>query len=226
MYSPAATWCQLCSFCVASHRAMRTPSSSARLLKAKLFPSPARKRGVLMKRCSPRGRRGSQFDMKNLLSKSPRSSNLRSHTTSATGNSFSMKSLLETTPRSKRAHSSSAITPEPSCEHKRKSFVGSVTQGTVDTVTPRSLFKSLPQQSATKGDVLMKASPGITAGEVHQIEAISEDNHPLLPTLEANVQEKFPSLKYRYIHLNESSGIKEENVGLKWYLPLSWFILP
>ena len=161
-----------------------------------------------MKRCSPRGRRGSQFDMKNLLSKSPRSSNLRSHTTSATGNSFSMKSLLETTPRSKRAHSSSAITPEPSCEHKRKSFVGSVTQGTVDTVTPRSLFKSLPQQSATKGDVLMKASPGITAGEVHQIEAISEDNHPLLPTLEANIQEKFPSLKYRYIHLNESSGIE------------------
>ena len=160
-------------FCLASSRAMRTPSSSARLLKAKLFPSPARRRGVLMKRCSPRGRSGSQFDMKNLLSKSPRSNNLKSHrTTAAHANGFSVKRLLELTPRTKRARSSSAVTPEPGCKHKRKSSTGSVIRGT-DTVTRRSLFsESLPEQSSTEGHGLVKVSPAMTAEEVHQIEAI------------------------------------------------------
>ena len=209
---------------------MRTPSSSARLLKSKLFQSPARGKGALMKRCSPRGRRGSKFDINNLLSKSPRSSNLRSkyhHTATATTNGFSVKRLLELTPRTKRARSSSAVTPELS-KHKRKSSMGSDIRGS-DTVTRRSLFRSLPEQSATGGDVLMKASPVLTVeGEVHRIDTISvsgEDNHLLLPTLEANVKAKFSSLQYLYILLSEVQKLKGETVGLKWYLPLSLFIL-
>ena len=37
------------------------------------------------------------------------------------------------------------------------------------------------------------------------------DKHPLLLTIEVKVQERFPSLKYRYIHLDESSEIKGGN---------------
>ena len=203
---------------------MRTPSSSARLLKSKLFQSPARGKGALMKRCSPHGRRGSKFDINNLLSKSPRSSNLRSkyhHTATATTNGFSMKRLLELTPRTKRARSSSAVTPELS-KHKRKSSMGSDIRGS-DTVTRRSLFRSLPEQSATGGDVLMKASPVLTVeGEVHQVDTISvsgEDNHLLLPTLEANVKAKFPSLQYCYILLSESSEIEGGNCWLEVVSP-------
>ena len=144
----AAMWCQLCMFL-----SMRTPSSSSRLLKAKLFPSPARRRDILMKRCSPRGRRGSQFDMKNLLSKSPRSHNSKSHhTTSTTANGFSVKRLLELTPRTKRARSSSAVTPEPSGKHKSHPWglVSKVQTQWQDHYLNHCL-SSLPE-----GDVLMK----------------------------------------------------------------------
>ena len=176
-----------------------------------------------MKRCSPRGRRGSQFVVKNLLSKSPRSSNSKSHhTTPATANDFSVKRLLELTPRTKRARSSFAVTPEPSCKYKRESSMGSVIRGT-NTVTRRSLFESLPEQSATEGDVLMKVSPAtIAEGEVHHIESISvsgEENNALLPTLEASLKENFPSLKYRYIHLDESSEIEGGNCWLEVVSP-------
>ena len=81
-------------FCLASHKAMRTPSSSAQLLKSKLFQSPAQRI------CSPRGRRVSKFDINNLLSKSPRSSNLRSKY-DHTANGFSVKRLLELTSRTR-----------------------------------------------------------------------------------------------------------------------------
>ena len=168
-------------------------------------------------------KKGSQFDMKNLLSKSPRSSNSKSHhTRSAIANDFSVKRLLELTPRTKRARSSSVVTQELSCKPKIKSSKGSIIRGT-DTVTRRSLFEPLPEQSATEGDVLMKVDPVTVAeGEVHQIESISvsgEESPSLLPILEANLKEKFPSLKYRFIHLDQSSEIKGGNCWLEVVSP-------
>ena len=144
-----------CVFCLSSNRAMQTPPRSTRLLRAKLFPPPAQRRGVLMKRWSPLGRSVSQFDMKNLyvLAKSPRSSNSASEISpyySCHANGYRAKRLLEQTSRTKRACSSSAVTPEPGCKHKRKSSIVSVVWGT-QWQEDHYNFEPLPEQSATEG---------------------------------------------------------------------------
>lgn len=111
---------------------MSTPSSSARLLKAKLYRSPARKRVAVVKRCSPKSKKNTPFDVRSLLSRTPRS----------TKSNFSVKKLLKVTPRTSRHHSSSPLSSK-----NTKSILQEVD-------TRRSLFHLQPD---AKDDVSLDA---------------------------------------------------------------------
>ena len=162
---------------------MSTPSSSARLLKAKLYRSPARKRVAVVKRCSPKSRKNTPLDVRSLLSMTPRS----------TKSNFSVKKLLEVTPRTSRHHSS--------CSKNTKAILQEV-------ATRRSLFHLQPD---AKDDVSMELDAHVhTDGADREHDSVggAGENRELIPMLEASVKERFPMLKSKLICLDESSEVE------------------